>query len=80
MALNSKKSRNPIKILTGKVKIHANAILTIVFFCRFFTPPEATILPAIPEDRTCVVLTGKWKKVESPMVEAAINSAVAPSA
>jgi hypothetical protein len=39
-------------IVTGKVKTHAKAMLFIVPFCRFFTPPVATIDPAMPEDST----------------------------
>jgi len=44
---------------TGKVKSHAIAILLMVFVLKFLTPLEATMLPAIPLLKICVVLTGK---------------------
>jgi hypothetical protein len=46
-------------IVAGNVKTQAKAILAMVLFCRFFTPFEATIAPATPDDSTWVVDTGK---------------------
>lgn len=61
----------------GMVIIHAIAIFLTVFIRRFFFF-LATIVPAIPDVRTWVVLTGNPIKVESPMVLAATISADAP--
>jgi hypothetical protein len=46
---------------TGKVSTHASRIFWIVPFSRFDNPPEANMAPAIPEERTWVVLTGNPK-------------------
>ena len=47
-------------IHTGIVRTHAITIFLIVFACKFFTPFVAVIAPAIPDDKICVVLTGKY--------------------
>jgi hypothetical protein len=67
-------------IVTGKVNIHADRIVLSVDVCKFFTPLDATIEPAIPEDNMCVVDTGNLNAVDNPIVIAATNSAVAPCA
>lgn len=64
--------------VTGNVSIQAMKMLRMVFFCRFLMPLLATMLPAMPDDNTCVVLTGRPNDVESPMVVAATNSEEAP--
>jgi hypothetical protein len=46
---------------TGKVKNQAISMFLTVSPCKFLMPLEATIEPAIPEDKTCVVLTGNPK-------------------
>ena len=65
---------------TGNVSNQAMAIFLIVLACKFLIPLLATIDPAIPDDNTCVVLTGNPNQVEIPIVEAATNSALAPCA
>lgn len=65
-------------MVTGSVSIHASKMFLMVSGLRFFIPFEATMLPAIPDDNTCVVLTGSLKNVANPMVLAATNSAEAP--
>ena len=65
-------------ITTGRVRNHAIRIFLTVSGCRFFTPLLATMLPAIPEESTCVVLTGKPYRDDKPMVLAATISALAP--
>ena len=42
--------------------------------------PLATMVPVTPEDRTCVVLTGKPKTAAKPIVVIATNSEEAPCA
>lgn len=68
----------PIKIVAGRVSTHAHAMAVMVFLRRLLTPPEATIVPAIPDDNTWVVLTGKPNEELTPMVAAAQISALAP--
>jgi len=46
-----------ITIAAGKVMIQASAMLRSVLICR--PDPLAAIVPATPEDSTCVVLTGR---------------------
>ena len=65
-------------MVAGKVNNQASKIFRTVSFLRFFTPLLATILPAIPDERTWVVLTGKLNQVENAMVVAATNSEDAP--
>src|ERR1041385_8967699 len=65
-------------ITTGNVRNQAIRILRTVSGWRFFTPLLATILPATPEESTCVVLTGHPKLDDKPMVIAAAASALAP--
>ncbi|MEH1782598.1 MAG: hypothetical protein V7K67_33685 [Nostoc sp.] len=48
----------------------------IVFACR--PEPLAAIVPATPDDNTCVVLTGSPKRSRVPIVTAATISAAAP--
>ena len=64
----------------GNVRIHAIPIAFSVVGFKFFVPLLATMAPAIPLDNTCVVLTGKPKEVLTPIVLAAISSALAPCA
>ena len=66
--------------VTGKVNNQAVAIVAIVLRCKFFRPPIPTILPATPDDSTCVVLTGSPSPLLMPIVPAATNSAAAPYA
>ena len=65
---------------TGRVNIHAMAMFLSVPPFKLPEPFDATIAPAIPLLKTCVVLTGKPKPVLSPIVAAATISAVAPCA
>src|SRR5262249_51468287 len=63
-------------IAAGRVKTQANARLRTVPHCsplRF-----AAIVPATPDESTCVVLTGSPKKSAAPMVAMAVISAAAP--
>src|SRR6187402_3558992 len=61
---------------TGKVSTHAIARLRTVLICR----PDwfATIVPATPEESTCVVDTGKPYMSAAPIVSIATTSAEAP--
>ena len=80
---NQRKKRNSVadkKIATGSVNTQANKIFWMVPACRFLMPLLATIAPAIPDDRECVVLTGTLNADAKPMVKAATNSAEAPCA
>ena len=62
----------------GRVSTQASSRLRTVLICR---PDEfAKIVPATPEDKTCVVLTGKPKKSAAPIVAIAVISAAAPCA
>ena len=63
---------------TGSVSTQANARLRTVPICN----PEwfAAMVPAMPEDKTCVVLTGKPNQSAAPMVAIAVISAAAPCA
>ncbi len=63
-------------IAAGRVSTHAVAMLRIVASCR--PDPFAAIVPAIPEDSTCVVDTGRPKTSAAPIVAAAVISAQAP--
>ena len=76
----NKNNKNAKVIATGKVSIHASAIFFSVPLFKLPLPPDAIIDPAIPLDKTCVVLTGKPNQVLNPIVEAAIISEVAPCA
>ena len=57
---------------------HADAIFVTVRICK----PErcATIVPAMPDDSTCVVLTGSPSPAATPIVLIATSSAAAPCA
>ena len=59
-------------MVTGSVTSQAKPIFLMVFPCKFFNPSSATIVPAIPELNTWVVLTGSPKTDEALMVLAAI--------
>ncbi len=60
----------------GKVITQAKAMLRMVFA---FTPERfAHIVPATPDESTCVVLTGNPNTSAIPMVLIATNSAEAP--
>ena len=65
---------------TGKVSTQAKRIFLIVPACKFLMPLLATIVPAMPEESACVVLTGSLKNEAKPIVVAATNSAEAPCA
>ncbi len=55
-------NRHPARsMVTGKVSTHADRIFRMVPTCRFRRPPCATIVPATPDDKTWVVLTGSPK-------------------
>src|SRR5579872_3324814 len=60
----------------GRVNTHARRILVTVF--PWMPDLFATIVPATPLLRTCVVLTGRPVAAEIRIVEAAIVSAAAP--
>src|SRR5579875_2476726 len=60
----------------GSVKTQASAMLRIVANCRPL--PLAAMVPATPEDSTCVVDTGMWKLSAAMIVAAATISAAAP--
>src|SRR5687768_11720302 len=78
MAFKMRYSNPDNTTVTGKVSNHAIAIDLMVFFCRFLIPLLATMEPAIPDDNTWVVLTGRLNEVAAWMVVAATNSALAP--
>jgi len=60
----------------GSVSTQAMARLRTVDHCR----PEwfAAIVPAMPDESTCVVLTGMPNQSAAPMVSMAVISAAAP--
>lgn len=64
-------------MLTGTVSIHAITMCMMVSFWIFLIPHVATMLPAIADDKTCVVLTGIPSRVLTPIVLAAANSETA---
>jgi hypothetical protein len=63
-------------IAAGSVSTQARAMLRTVDHC--IPEPLATIVPATPDDRTCVVDTGKPKPSAAPIVAAATIYAAAP--
>ena len=67
-------------MVTGKVSTQARAMLRMVLAWRFLTPLLATMAPAIPDDSTWVVLTGKPDADATPIIVAATSSAEAPCA
>ena len=62
----------------GSVNTHASSRFFTVDICK----PErfAVIVPATPEDKTCVVLTGSPNQSAAPIVNIAVISAAAPCA
>ena len=60
-------------IAAGSVSTHAKAMLRTVASCS--PEPFAAMVPAMPEDRTCVVETGNPRTSAAPMVAAARISA-----
>jgi len=65
-----------METLAGRVKTHASAMR---FKVAGWTPDLlATMVPAIPDERTWVVLTGIWRRSAAAMVIAATSSAEAP--
>ena len=62
MRRKSKKSRAESRMVTGSVITQEIRMFRTVFFCRFFFPLPTIIVPATPEERTCVVETGSPKK------------------
>jgi len=70
-------NRNPASIIeAGRVSSQAIARLRTVDHCN----PEwfAAMVPAMPEDSTCVVLTGSPNQSAAPIVNIAVISAAAP--
>ena len=65
-------------IAAGKVRIQASAMLRIVDHCS--PDPLAAMVPAMPEDSTWVVETGRPYPSAAAMVAAAVISAQAPCA
>jgi hypothetical protein len=65
-------------IAAGSVSTHAKAMLRTVASCS--PEPFAAMVPAMPEDRTCVVETGKPRPSAAAIVAAAVISAQAPYA
>ena len=65
---------NPID--TGSVSTQAMSRLRTVPHCSL--DPFAVMVPATPDDSTCVVLTGRPKASAAPMVTMAVISAAAP--
>ena len=75
--LRKSQNRNADNIIAaGKVSTQAIAILRTVSHCR----PDwfAAIVPAMPEESTCVVLTGSPNQSAAPIVAIAVISAAAP--
>src|SRR3982750_4427023 len=64
------------RIAAGSVSTHAINRLRMVFICN--PPPLATMVPATPDDNTCVVDTGKPNMSAAPIVNIATVSAEAP--
>jgi len=63
-------------IAAGSVRTQANAMLRTVANCS--PEPFAAIVPAMPDDKTCVVETGSPNPSAAAMVAAAVISAQAP--
>src|SRR5262249_28450942 len=63
-------------IAAGRVNAQARPILRTV--SPWMPERLAHIVPATPEERTWVVLTGIWNPSAKPIVTAAISSAAAP--
>ncbi len=63
---------------TGNVRTQAIAMLRIVDHCS--PDPLAVMVPAMPDERTCVVDTGKPYPSAAAIVAAAVISAQAPCA
>jgi hypothetical protein len=73
------KNKKPDSIIAmGSVNTHASNKFRTVLHCK----PErfASMVPATPEDNTCVVLTGNPSPSAAPMVAMAVISAAAPCA
>ena len=68
----TKNSAMPIKIQMGSVSSQAISMLRTVFFCRLSKPLWATMVPAMPELKMCVVLTGRLSADDALMVAAAM--------
>ena len=68
----------PMHDLFSSVVTHAAAMLRTVAHCR--PEPLAAIVPAMPDDRICVVLTGRPYMSAAPIVSMATISAEAPCA
>ncbi len=63
-------------IAAGSVSTQAIAMLRTVDHCM--PEPFATIVPATPDESTCVVETGRPKPSAAPIVAAATIYAAAP--
>ena len=68
----------PRKKQAGDVRTQAMRMFRSVLFCK----PDwlANMVPAIPEVRTCVVLTGRPKLSARKMAPIVVSSAAAPCA
>ena len=65
-------------IAAGSVSTQAISRLRMVAICR--PEPFAAMVPATPDDSTCVVETGRPNTSAAPIVAAATSSAEAPCA
>src|SRR5271168_1830174 len=73
---NNRKMPAASTIDTGSVNTQAIKMLLIVDICSPVL--FAAIVPATPDDSTCVVLTGMPRMSAMPIVDIATNSADAP--
>src|SRR6202789_1350251 len=78
MVLKSQNSAPESTAATGNVKTHARAISRRVDTCSPLLSPA--IVPATPDDSTCVVLTGNPYPPAARIVTIAISSADSPCA
>src|SRR5579872_3732193 len=75
--LRNAQNKNPASMIEiGSVSTHAIRRFRTVAHCR----PErfAAIVPAMPDESTCVVLTGSPNPSAAPIVAIAVISAAAP--
>jgi hypothetical protein len=75
---NTRYSIPEMIIATGNVSTQASAMLRIVDHCS--PDPLAAMVPAIPDESTCVVETGSPYPSAAAIVAAAVISAQAPCA
>src|SRR5262249_62116279 len=67
-----------IAMAAGRVSTQASAMLRTVASCS--PEPFAAMVPATPDDSTCVVETGRPNTSATAMVADAVTSAAAPCA